>query len=236
MSGRKSASRHGARRQAAFINRRLGELRRLFQYRGMARWEADAEIAAFGDLSAWSADALGNHVGLTFAEKLALDIRTIRCTDKTPEEVAEFYANRRLERRRERDRQYQQERRDRLAFAADLDVRREALLSVIGTKPVSVPQIIRAAAHWQCWTMPNGKRLNGPEKEAGRAFGCGENANGQLAKLPQNLNGQTDSQKNRVVNTEETLMKWALENGQSCPKPTHFPRRQHKRITYVDAC
>jgi hypothetical protein len=155
------AKRHDPRRQAAFLNRRRGELRRLFQHRGMSRWQADSEIAGFGDLTAWSADALGNRLGLTFADKIDLDIQTIRCIDKTPAEVSEFYEHRQRERRRERQAEYARERRARIAFAANLDVRREALLEAIPIKPISVPQLIRNTGMWPCWTMPNGKRLTG---------------------------------------------------------------------------
>jgi hypothetical protein len=46
----------------------------------------------------WKPDALGNHVELTFEEKVALDIRNINCFDRPKRQVTAFYERRRRER------------------------------------------------------------------------------------------------------------------------------------------
>src|SRR5262245_29094064 len=86
------ARRYGAAaRDVTSRNRlRLGELRRLFMNRGMTRSQADAAVDELGEFDAMSAAGLGSAVALNFDERVRLNIRTIRCCDRTEEEVADF--------------------------------------------------------------------------------------------------------------------------------------------------
>jgi hypothetical protein len=52
----------------------------------------------------WKPDALGNHVELTFQEKVKLGIRNIDCFDKPKHEVAAFHQHRRRQHDAERKR------------------------------------------------------------------------------------------------------------------------------------
>lgn len=93
-------------------NLRLGELRRLFRHRGVSsEGIGDAIREAVGDPLAWTAGQLGQHLELTFEEKIRLGIRTIRCFDRPLSEVKEYYAVKRRERDRRRARLRRAERR-----------------------------------------------------------------------------------------------------------------------------
>ena len=56
----------------------------------------------------WTADAIGQAIKLTFAEKLHLDIRQVACFDKTRTEVAFFYKERSKFKQREKRRSERQ--------------------------------------------------------------------------------------------------------------------------------
>jgi hypothetical protein len=147
-------------------NIRTGGLRRLFKGRGMNSVEIDTAFAVLGDLATWSSDGLGKHpkVRLTFAEKIKYRVNWVDCVDKPKPEVKKLQQQRWRANARERDRLYHQERRDAFAAAANADARPEALLAAIPTgkaKAISVPELVRAVAHWKCWTTPAGERLDG---------------------------------------------------------------------------
>ena len=81
---------------------RLGELRRLLRHRRVPEEQVADEIQNFGNLYDWSATELGEWTELTWCEQLALGIRTFRCTDRKPEQVAEYFRGKKRERDRMR--------------------------------------------------------------------------------------------------------------------------------------
>lgn len=90
-----AVQRQGTSKRGLKGNLRLGELRRLFRhrYRVSSTFQADALIHKLvGHRVSWSTEKLGQFLQLTFVERWNLDIRTIRCFDKSPHEI-------RLERR-----------------------------------------------------------------------------------------------------------------------------------------
>jgi hypothetical protein len=94
------ARRYGAKARTRNPDFRLGELRKLFRSRRMPNAEAQAAILALGDFHTMSAEALGKAITLTFDEREQLNIRTIRCCDRSIEEVAAYQR----EKKRARDR------------------------------------------------------------------------------------------------------------------------------------
>jgi hypothetical protein len=147
-----------------FANRRMSELRKLFRFRhGMelSKIELDSMIfqkvkAPFGS----SAEALGNLVELTFEEKVTLDIRTIRCMDKSHWEVADFYRDRRRARDREKKREFRAQEKNERAARKDLDVREEVLFLSITSVWITVSQIMLGIGGFKAWKGPNRHSLS----------------------------------------------------------------------------
>ena len=81
--------------------------------------------------SRWGAGELGDHIGLTFEEKIRLDIRTIRCCDRTKQEVAAYYRKRKRERDRERRRAQREKRRMEQSMETAASLRAKALMQLI---------------------------------------------------------------------------------------------------------
>jgi hypothetical protein len=97
----------------SFIDLRHRELIRLFRRRlgpGPSKLQLEEAIRnAVGDNIGAPARVLGQIVKLTFVERTELDIRTIQCCDKSPEEIRAHYRAK----RRERDRTGARKRRNR---------------------------------------------------------------------------------------------------------------------------
>jgi hypothetical protein len=150
-------------RRSPPANVRRAELRRFFMAQHqISSIAADLMIAeSIGDPATWSKHQLGKKISLTFAEKTKLAIRTIDCIDRTPEQVAAFYR----EARRARDREWRRRKRERekarVAFTSNLSVREEALFSIIGFTPASVPKLTVLCSNGSCWRGPDDKPLTG---------------------------------------------------------------------------
>lgn len=89
-------------RRAASGERNLlvGQLLRLFRGRGHSEQDARRLVDDLGELEAWSPEALGQAVGLTFEEVLKFRITFLKCCDRSQDEVDEYY--RAARRRRDR--------------------------------------------------------------------------------------------------------------------------------------
>jgi len=90
------------RRKFTRENLREGELMKLKR-----SYNPNVEIAKVlrtGEWRTMTAEALGERIGLTLEERVALNIRTIAAADVTPEQAKAFYRDRRRERDRNRSR------------------------------------------------------------------------------------------------------------------------------------
>jgi hypothetical protein len=157
----KEAGRQIAADRTVFVNRRRAEVRRILygskdvpyaKKLGLDRYIEDR----FGDLTAWSPDELGQELGLKFATKDRMDIRTIRCVDMTPEQVSAKYRERgnpgaaaRQQRKREKDR----------AKKAG-ETKSVVLLGMIGSEWVSTIMLAEKTERVTQFQKPTGGRMD----------------------------------------------------------------------------
>lgn len=124
-----------------FENLRQGELMRL---RSVKQHSPDCdtllEVIRAGEWRTMTAEALGERIGLTLAERAALNIRTIAASDVTPEESKAFYRNRRRERDRIRSRLRRQRKDHKAVEKTKTDQRIDAVSKVLQQRSKADPK------------------------------------------------------------------------------------------------
>ena len=236
----RTRERSRSREKCAPIEIRRAELRRIFRGRLHAQTGDeplkqqidDAVNTEVGDHWLWAAGRLGKFLKLTLDEKRSLGIRTIRCCDVSPAEVAAIYARGRQERqnRRRRERRARAQAQEAAPTpATSLPPRAEAIAGLLSLEYQPLPELADRAATLPPFLGDYGELLDkaSMQRAARRAMDALLVAGVAEEKREKRKSG-TDM---RLVRRAAGGAGFPVMRPPACPGGQDFRRTEHGRTT-----